>query len=191
MRTTPFLWMTWLLFLFGWILLLSGIAALQNDCNKGHNALVSAAVAGFMGQVPCKKFYGYSWWIVWYAFLILLLVPILLARHSLHHFRAGALALIALLTMLLGDLTNTFLYYNNLNIPGAGGSRARVTVAGGIVTSIACYLMLILMGVVDEKKETKPSSGEPTGETMGGRFVPKSGTSMTYNPTYNEPVTRE
>lgn len=48
--------------LFGWILLLAGVSALQQNCDtRGHNALVLGGVAGYLGSVSCSRFYGYTW----------------------------------------------------------------------------------------------------------------------------------
>lgn len=87
--------------------------------------------------------------------------------------------------MLVGDTANTFLYWNHIGISGTAESRARTMVAGTIVASIALYLLIVLAGVADEKSEKVETSGEPTGETYGGRYVPKPGESPgAYSPAY-------
>ena len=88
--------------------------------------------------------------------------------------------------MLVGDTANTFLYWNHIGLSGTAESRARTMVAGTIVASISLYVLILIIGVADEKGEKIETTGEPTGETYGGRYVPKPGTEETgtYSPAY-------
>jgi hypothetical protein len=149
---------------------------LQNCSSASHSAVALAGTAGYLGPVSCSKFYGYTWWITWYIFLLLIVVPILAAKRSLGHFRGGLLGLLALGVMLVGDTANTFNLWNHLGFSKTAEDRARVMIAGTIIVSIAMYLLIMLIGIADEKGEKVQTSGEPTGETFGGRYVPKPGT---------------
>jgi hypothetical protein len=141
--------------------------------------LALAGTAGYLGPVSCSKFYGYTWWIIWYVFLLLIVVPILAGKGSLGTFRGGLLGLLALGVMLVGDTANTFNLWNHLGFSGQTEDRARVMIAGSIFVSIALYLIILLVGVADEKGEKVETSGEPSAgeETYGGRYVSKPGTS--------------
>ena len=178
-RAEPFVFISWALMLFGWILMLSAVAALQQNCKSANpEALALAGTAGYLGPVQCSEFYGYTWWITWYVFLLLIVVPILAAKRSLHKFRGGLLALLALAVMLVSDTANTFNLWNHLGFGKTAVDRARVMIAGSIIVSIALYLLILLIGVADEKGEKVEMSGEPKQgeETYGGRYVPKPGT---------------
>lgn len=152
--------------------MLSAAAALQQDCGKGaHDSITFGGAAGYSGSVSCNTFYGYTWWIVWYVFLLVVTIPILTGLDKIGNFRAGLLGLIALAVMLVGDTTNTYLYWNHLGLGSTALSRARTMVAGGIIASIAFYILILLIGFADEKGEKVETSGEPTGETYGGRYM--------------------
>ena len=125
-----------------------------------------------------------------------MLIPALTAAKGLDKFRGGLIGLIALAVMLVGDATNTFYYWNHAGFSSTAKDRARTMLAGGIIASIALYVLLFLVGVADEKAEKVETTGEPTGETLGGRYQPKPGTEAAapagvsefgqYNPTYEE-----
>ena len=66
--------------------------------------------------------------------------------------------------------------WNHLGFSGQAIDRARVMIAGTIIATIGLYLTILLVGHADEKGEKIETSGEPTGETYGGRYVPKPGT---------------
>lgn len=94
-------------------------------------------------------------------------------------FRGGLLGLLALGVMLVGDTANTYKLWNHLGFSGRPLDRARVMIAGSIIVSIALYLLILLVGVADEKGEKMETSGEPSAgeETYGGRYAAKPGTS--------------
>lgn len=119
-------------------------------------------------------------WITWYLFLLVLLVAGLAATKGFASFRAGALGLLALGTMLAGDTANTFLQWNHLGMTKTATDRARTTAAGAIIASIGLYILIILIGLVDEKGEKVAQTGEPKGQTYGGRYVPSPGTEQQF-----------
>ncbi len=159
--------------------MLSANAALQENCHASTpEALALAGTAGYLGPVECSKFYGYTWWITWYVFFLVILVPILAAKRQLGKFRGGLLGLLALGVMLVGDTANTYNLWNHLGFGRTAVDRARVMIAGSIIASIALYLLIFVVGIADEKGEKIETSGEPPAgeETYGGRYVPKPGT---------------
>ena len=166
----------------------AGASSLQADCgDSGANALAVGAAVGYLGQVNCSRFYSFLWWIVWFTFIIIELIPILIGTNSLSKFRGGLLGLLALNGILLFDTANTFQQFNGLGIGGSLISRARLTTAGAIVCSIATLLLIFAVGIHDEKKESVEDAGAPKGATYGGVYQPQETQPerMAYsNPTY-------
>jgi len=110
---------------------------------------------------------------------MLILVAGLVAAGTLSNFRAGTLGLLAIVTMLTGDTANTFYQFKYLGLSSTAVDRARTMLAGAIIASIGLYPMLMLIGFVDEKGEQVADTGEPGGETYGGRYAPKPGSEPT------------
>lgn len=166
---------------------MAATAALQNGCGSNFRANVTAgAVAGYLGPAPCSRYYGYTWWIVWFLFFVLVLVPCLLVMDGIRSFRAGTLALLALVTMLVGDTANTYFAGKHLNLRSTIEDRTNTLLAGSIIASVGLYCMIIVLGIVDEKQETRKPTGEPTGETYGGRYQSQpEQTEYTSNPTFD------
>ena len=101
-------------------------------------------------------------------------MPLLLAGDGVAAFRAGLLGLLAVTTMLVGDAANTFQAFSHLGLAGATAARARTFTSGAIVASVGLYALIMLAGVVDEGKEGVVDTGEPRGETRGGRLGGKA-----------------
>ncbi|PSC69847.1 membrane transporter [Micractinium conductrix] len=151
---TVAVWPLWVLLLIGWVLFLSGLSGLQAS------------------PVPCGKFYRFR-----YLFAILILVALFAAGRAFHVFRAGILGLAAPLLVLLMDSSNTFFYFNGLNLIGSTRERARVALAGTIISCVALGFMLLAIGVYDEeagKSERRGGTGEPKGETYGAAMAVKA-----------------
>jgi hypothetical protein len=125
---------------------------------------------GYLATSSCKRFYSFTWWITWYTFLLVVLIPILLGIQGISKMRAALVGLLALGTMLLMDTSNTFQQFNGLNLSGALIDRARVLAAGAIISTIATFILLFIVGIHDEKKEMTEEAGAPAGETAGGVY---------------------
>lgn len=186
------LWGCWGLAFCGWVLLMAGAASMQQACG-GSDApsLTTAGAAGYLAPVSCDRFFRYLWWI-WALFLFVLVVAALaLARASMAKMRGVIIGLVAVLVTLTMNTANTFLYIGDGGwsaISGLFRARARVTVAGAIISSIALFLMLILAGMHDEShgaskrpKAPKPPKGKVTraagdtgAGTTGGGTLPVS-----------------
>lgn len=163
------------------------VVYVQNCGGGSTDALALAGTLGYLGPVSCDKFFGYTWWITWYVFFLTILIPILTAAGSLNKFRAGLLGLMGPATMLCGDAANTFNYWNHVPVGSTAVARARTMMAGCIVSAISLFVIIILVGIVDEKSERLETTGEPTGETYGGRYTQKPGTETSqYNPTFSQ-----
>ncbi|KFM23708.1 hypothetical protein F751_0922 [Auxenochlorella protothecoides] len=191
----------WVISLFGWFLLLCGVAALQSDCSSsGANAIVRAGAAGYFSPVPCSQcvygvgsFYGFTWWITVYLFILSLLLPILMTINGIRRFRAGLIGLVAVELMLLMDLINSFLYFNTIpTVSGALLARGRVVLAGAIIAAIGLFAVLIGLGLQDERDPELHSKrvGAGSGETRGGRFV-DPGNDKANVVAYNNPIAEE
>lgn len=92
------------------------------------------------------RFYGFSWWIMWFLFVIVVMTPVLLGTDSLKHFRGGLMAFVAIEIMLLMDMTNSFLYFNSVPTirgPQCAGRRCSAACHCGVScvalsSSLAC-----------------------------------------------------
>lgn len=166
----PYLLVSWGIMLLGWILLLGGIASLQEECGSGG----IIPLGGYMGPEPsCSKLYAYTWFICWYIFLVVLLAPIIVVKNLVGTCRASLLGILATMTMLTGDLSNTFLTATYTDFSSTFLSRCRATSGGAIICSMASYLMIIFAGFVDEDAEKSEKSGAPTTQsaTRGGYYM--------------------
>lgn len=160
-----------LLFLLfvSWVLQLAATAALQNNCgasgarqpqihsptdsptNTGANRLLGGV--GNFGNTSCDKFYRYLWWILWLTFFTFLLVTIALVSRFIHKFRSGLVGLLAVLTVLLMERTDTMLYASEIagGVDGTLATRARVWVAGGIIGAFSSGLLMLFVGIHNEE----------------------------------------
>lgn len=171
---SPYLLLSWGILLLGWILMLSGQAAVQEACVAGSDGYaVAVPVGGYMGPASCSKVYGYSWFICVYAFFIAVLTPVIVMKDLLGKCRACYIGLLAPLIMLAGDMSNTFITFTYADITTSFTSRCRATAAGAIISSMGAYMLLIFAGFVDEDAEKCEKSGAPTDQntTRGGYFV--------------------
>lgn len=132
-----------------WIILLAGVAAMQANCSADN--LLFGGTAGYNGPVDCSNFFGYAWWITWFQFVMIIVVAVALA--SLERFKALLLAFLAMVTVLLMDTSNSYLYYNNLRVANAGLvglSSPRTASAGAIMSTIFNFILMILVGIYDD-----------------------------------------
>ncbi|KAI3428486.1 hypothetical protein D9Q98_007311 [Chlorella vulgaris] len=166
-------WPLFFLLACAWILLLSGVAALQQNCNSSNasNPLLGAGTVAYLSPVTCSKFFRFTWWITWYLFAILIVLAAFAATRAFHTFRRAS----APLLVLLMDTANTYFYFNGLDIDGTLKARARVTLAGAIIACVALGALLLVIGIFDEAQGVaarRGGTGEPKGETYGGVFQP-------------------
>ena len=110
-------------------------------------------------------------------------MPVLVATDSIQSFRGGILGLLALVTMLVGDTANTNMAGKHMNVRSSVEDRMNTLLAGCIVASIGLYSIIAVLGIVDEKQEMRKPTGEPTGETYGGRYETHP-QQTEYNPTF-------
>lgn len=193
--TTLSLLALFLLFV-AFVLILSATAALQNDCGgAGTNRLWGGT--GYFAPTSCSKFYRYPWWITFYTLFVLLLTLAFVAIRKVHAFRTALVGLLAVLTLLLMDSTNTFFGAKELaegqNISGASKARARVWMAGGIIGSFASFVLIMLLGIHDERQPISERGVEMTkgGVSHGTTGVLPTTTAQTTTTTVLPTTTRE
>eukprot|EP00887_Chlorella_sp_A99_P005657 scaffold1.g5657.t1 len=169
------MWAAWALSFCGWVILLSGVASMQKECGASPvNALTQAGPAGYLAPISCDKFFRYLWWIWALLLTVLVIAAVGLATATINMFRPGGgkwrgqrgalVGLLAVTVTLLMDTANTFLYISDAGFPLVTGvmvTRARVTVAGAIISAVALFVMLILAGYYDE---SHGSSAKPRRE---------------------------
>lgn len=181
---------TLLLFLLfvSWVLQLAATAALQNNCgasgmvclslltplptvaaSSGANRLLGGA--GFFGNTSCDKFYRFLWWIVWLTFFTFVLTAVALVSRFIHKFRSGLVGLLAVLTVLLMERTDTMLYASEIagGVDGTLATRARVWVAGGIIGAFASGLLMLFVGVHNEEDQSDKRMYKSTETTTTAR----------------------
>lgn len=151
MNLKPLVLGAWVLGILSWVVLLAGVAAMQSDCGSSSYNSPLGSVANYNGPAGCDRFFNLPWWTVWYQFAVLLFVVVGVfgAPRRTKVAMVGLLCPVLVLLMLTAD---TFLYYNY--IPDAQGlSRTRTTVAGAIISSVADFLLIIVIGLFSENDE--------------------------------------
>lgn len=120
----------------------------------GANRLLGGV--GHFGNTSCDKFYRYLWWITWLTFFTFVLVTAALVSRFIHKFRSGLVGLLAVLTVLLMERTDTMLYASEIagGVDGTLASRARVWVAGGIIGAFASGLLMLFVGIHNEEDDS-------------------------------------
>jgi hypothetical protein len=165
------LWLLWLLVFAAFVLMLSGVSGMQSDCSDASaNLFLGGGSSGYLAPVDCDRFFSYAWWTVFYDLIYLIILAVCLAAGAIYLFRGGLVGLTAINIMLAMNLTNTFLYYNNVTtMVDTFGQRARVTVAGGILKAIASFFILGMLGWKDESGEWEEGTAqtEPAGKAVG------------------------
>ncbi|KAI3428485.1 hypothetical protein D9Q98_007310 [Chlorella vulgaris] len=147
-------WLFWLLLGCGWVIMLAGVSALQQDCGASNvNALGVAGTAGYLAPVACDNFYEYTWWHVWYLFAMwAIVIPVFLAAGWVHKWRMGLIGMLIPLVVLLQYTCDTFLgLWESGPIGSQTESRAKALFAGSLISAISVYCLIILFGVYDEK----------------------------------------
>jgi hypothetical protein len=174
---TGVIWALWALALASFAIMLGGVAALQNDCNKsGANLDNSAGTVGYLAPVGCSQFYRYTWWITFLQFIVVIMVGAALATRSIHRSRSALTGIIAIATVLLMDTANTYLYFHNGvgNLAGTTKNRAEVVLAGAIVGIVANIFLIFFIGQHNDMGDPQnrgtaydvPASGYNTAGTV-------------------------
>jgi hypothetical protein len=151
-RTPPLLlaWISYALMFSSAFILLGAISASQNYCSRSSaNSITVAGGSSYFAKVSCDKLYRLTWFTVWYQIAMSIAIPIVLAMGAVHKWRYGVIGLLVPVTYLLMETTNAF-FLQKLNIDSERAT-SRAMLAGAIIACIANYVMIILLGVRDEK----------------------------------------
>jgi len=103
-RTPPAIlaWASWLLAFSSFAILLGGISASQRFCGRSSaDSVTISGAAGYFANSGCSTFYRYTWFIVWYQWAMVIIVPIVLSMGAVHKWRYGIIALLLPVTYLL------------------------------------------------------------------------------------------
>lgn len=131
-------------------ILLGAISASQKNCGSASaNSLTVAGGASYFANVSCDKLYRLTWFTVWYQIAMIIVVPVVLAMGAVHKWRYGLIFLLVPITYLLMKTANAF-YLQQTNIDSEE-SASHAMLAGAILGSISNYVLIILLGVRDEK----------------------------------------
>lgn len=103
-----------------------------------------------------------AWWTTFYHLFVWIVVVVTIVLKSVGKFRTGLIGLLAIDVMLLMDTANTFLYFNQVDVSGGFKDRTRVTFAGGLISSIGVFLLIIFLGMHDEAATFAPGKARKT-----------------------------
>jgi hypothetical protein len=151
-RTPPLLlaWLSYVLMFSSAFILLGAISASQRFCGRSSaNAITVAGGSSYFAHVPCDKLYRLTWFIVWYQIAMIIIVPVVLLIGAVHKWRYGLIGLLLPLTYLLMETSNAF-FLQKSNIDSENAT-SRTMLAGSIIGCIANFMLVILLGVRDEK----------------------------------------
>ena len=154
-RSPPllFAWITYFLMFSSWVIILGGVSASQRYCGAASaDAITAGGGAGYFAPVPCDHLYQFTWWITWYEFALVIIVPIILGLGKVHTWRYGLIGVILPATYLLMATANSF-FTLRLNINNNRGGP-RTVLAGSIIGSVANFFMIILLGIRDESPKS-------------------------------------
>jgi hypothetical protein len=87
--------------------------------------------------------------IVWYTIAMTIAVPVVLGMGAVHKWRVGLVGLLLPLTYVLMQTANAF-FLQKQEIPAEKGA-SRTVFAGALIGAVACYMLVILLGVRDER----------------------------------------
>jgi hypothetical protein len=151
-RTPPLLlaWVTYALMFSSAFILLGGISAAQRFCGRSSaNSLTTTGGASYFANVPCDKLYRLTWFTVWYQIAMIIIVPVVLGMGAVHKWRYGLVGLLLPITYLLMETANAF-FLQKFTIDSEQ-KTSRTMLAGAIIGCISNFVLIILLGVRDEK----------------------------------------
>ncbi|KAL4522896.1 hypothetical protein Ndes2437B_g00055 [Nannochloris sp. 'desiccata'] len=149
-------------------ILLGGVAAMQNACGNGIDNVVLGQTH-YLAPVACDRFYSFDWFITFFqGFVWLVLLPVILGR-QIHKSRNMSNGLLIVASLLLIHMTNVWYHaWNGVGaVPGFGqgvltnsyNRRAKVAFSGALIGAVANLLMMIFIGLHDEKATTAERRG--------------------------------
>jgi hypothetical protein len=139
---------------------------MQSRCGvAGANNIIFWGATSYLAPVPCNRFFSFDWFILFFQGFVWLLLALFVLTRTVHKFRTGLTAFLAISSVLLMLQTNTWvrtITYEDSGLDNSFKRRAYVAFSGALVSAIANLLMLLLMGWHDEKAVAE-SGREKTG----------------------------
>jgi hypothetical protein len=151
-RSPPLLlaWLAYALMFSSAFILLGAISASQRFCGRSAaNSLTVTGGSSYFANVSCDNLYRLTWFTVWYQIAMIIVVPVVLGMGAVHKWRYGLIGLLVPVTYLLMETANAF-FLQKLNIDSEKAT-SRTMLAGSIIGCLANYMLIILLGVRDEK----------------------------------------
>lgn len=140
-----------LLDVVGWILFLSGTASMQSACGDAQpNVTTLGGLAGYNSIIGCDRFFGYTWWFVFYNLAFLIGAAVTLKMKALKSFRPGLIALASIAVMQSTMAANTYVSFTSFDTTSVFKSRAQVTIAGACIKALSGILFIGVIGYRDE-----------------------------------------
>ncbi|KAL4527928.1 hypothetical protein Ndes2526B_g07718 [Nannochloris sp. 'desiccata'] len=184
----------WLLSTAGFAILLGGIASMQSACGgSGVNSPIPPGMGavGYLAPVACRRFFSFDWFILAFHFFVWFLVAVFLFSRKVHMARSMLTSLLAVAATLLMFTANTWYRVNGVGdeLDGTFKKRARTALAGAAIAAAANLMLLMVLGLHDEKDtdrfEKREEMGYRTGHvetTVPATTVPVSATRTTGAP---------
>ena len=161
---------------------------LLQSCGSA-GAVANFGVVNYLAPVPCDRFFSFDWFILFWHFFVWLLVAIFLFSKTFHTARSMLTSLLATAATLLIFAANTWYRVNGAGsgLSGTFKTRARVTLSGAAIAAAADILMLMALGLHDER-ETDRSDDKRGGGALPTATTTTATTTETYRATTAEPV---
>ena len=151
-RTPPVLmaWLAYILMFSSAFILLGSISAAQRYCGRSSaNSLTVTGGSAYFANVSCDKLFRLTWFTVWYQIAMIIIVPVVLGMGAVHKWRYGVVGLLVPITYLLMETANAF-FLQKFNIDSEQAT-SQAMLAGAIIGAIANFVLIIVLGVRDEK----------------------------------------
>lgn len=176
----PSLWTVLLLAFASWVVLLAGVASLQQWCASGETS--ESDVGTRQSNYQCSQNLGLQWWNMVLELVVLLAIAgTLVSAWVLTSSRVALTALLAIVTVMLMLDTNAYL---NQRRGSVGVTRHRETTyfVGAMLCSIFNFLLILVLG--NHHGANAVADGAPMGKTGPGVHgtTPAAGTTTTTGP---------
>ncbi|KAG7674879.1 hypothetical protein KSW81_002389 [Nannochloris sp. 'desiccata'] len=138
------------------------------------------------GKLAYPSWYGSCWFILAFHFFVWFLVAVFLFSRKVHMARSMLTSLLAVAATLLMFTANTWYRVNGVGdeLDGTFKKRARTALAGAAIAAAANFMLLMVLGLHDEKDTDRFEKREEMGYRTGHveTTVPVSATRTTGAP---------
>lgn len=147
-------WTGWFLLFVSLILLLVGVSGVQHNCGSaGANVITTGGGIGYFAPISCDRFFGMTWWITAYIFVLTGVIPVVLGAGQVHRWRYGLIGLTVVGCYLLMVTANS--YHLLYKVTGSNfNAYAKTIMSGSIIGSVASFGLIALFGIREESAKS-------------------------------------